>query len=194
MVNQATGGYYQRRLVASFVGFVPARDPRLVILVVLYDVAHGHFGGLVAAPVFSAIAAGALQQLEVPPEHVAVTAASVLSFGGDGSADSAAAGEENEERNPAAWAEAALPKGGLTPNFIGLSLRKALRLARAEALNPDVEGAGYVVAQAPAPGAARAGSLNLRLSSEAASWSNGTPSRRADAALSGRQQRHRRID
>ena len=58
MVNPATGGYYQSRLVASFVGFLPADDPRLVILVVLDDVGHGHFGGLVAAPVFSEIAAG----------------------------------------------------------------------------------------------------------------------------------------
>ena len=38
MVNPATGAYYQNRLVASFVGFLPADDPRLVILVVLYDV------------------------------------------------------------------------------------------------------------------------------------------------------------
>ncbi|HJU27609.1 MAG TPA: penicillin-binding protein 2, partial [Candidatus Binataceae bacterium] len=43
MVDPATGRYYQSRLVASFVGFLPADDPRLVILVVLYDVAHGHF-------------------------------------------------------------------------------------------------------------------------------------------------------
>jgi cell division protein FtsI (penicillin-binding protein 3) len=203
MVNQATGAYYQRRLVASFVGFVPARDPRLVILVVLYDVAHGHFGGLVAAPVFSAIAVGALQQLEVPPERVSMTAASLLPFGGSESADSAATGEqvdsavagvENQDRTPAAWAEAAPPRGGLTPNFLGLSLRKALCLARAEALNPDVEGAGYVVAQAPAPGATRASSLNLRLSSETAAWSDRAPSRRADAAPPGPQQRRRRID
>ena len=52
-------------MVASFVGFLPADDPRLVILVVLYDVAHGHFGGLTAAPVFSEIASGALSDLNV---------------------------------------------------------------------------------------------------------------------------------
>ena len=65
MVNPTTGAYYQSRLVASFVGFLPADDPRLVILVVLYDVAHGHFGGLTAAPVFSEIASGALSDLNV---------------------------------------------------------------------------------------------------------------------------------
>ena len=41
MVNPA-GGYYQNRHVCSFVGFLPADDPRLLILVVLYDVGHGH--------------------------------------------------------------------------------------------------------------------------------------------------------
>src|SRR6202035_3254087 len=70
MVNPATGCYFQSRLVASFVGFLPADDPRLVILVVLYDVAHGHFGGLYAAPVFSEIASAALQRLEVAPAKV----------------------------------------------------------------------------------------------------------------------------
>jgi cell division protein FtsI/penicillin-binding protein 2 len=56
MVNPENGTYYQNRHVSSFVGFLPADDPRLLILVVLYDVGHEHFGGLVAAPVFSEIA------------------------------------------------------------------------------------------------------------------------------------------
>ena len=85
MVNPVTGGYYQTRLVASFVGFLPADDPRLVILVVLYDVSHGHFGGLYAAPVFSEIASAALQRLEVAPAKTtpAYDTASLLPFGGD---------------------------------------------------------------------------------------------------------------
>ena len=45
MVNPENGTYYQNRHVSSFVGFLPADDPRLLILVVLYDVGHGHFGG-----------------------------------------------------------------------------------------------------------------------------------------------------
>ena len=67
MVNPVTHGYFQNRHVSSFVGFLPADDPRLLILVVLYDVGHGHFGGLVAAPVFSEIRPGALRDLDVAP-------------------------------------------------------------------------------------------------------------------------------
>jgi len=43
-----------------------------VILVVLYDVAHGHFGGLTAAPVFSQIASGALSDFERRFERAAL--------------------------------------------------------------------------------------------------------------------------
>jgi cell division protein FtsI (penicillin-binding protein 3) len=54
--------------VASFVGLVPARDPRLVILVTV-DEPHGAiWGGVVAAPAFAEIAKFALQYLEVPPD------------------------------------------------------------------------------------------------------------------------------
>ena len=44
MVNPENGTYYQNRHVSSFVGFLPADDPRLLILVALYDVGHEHFG------------------------------------------------------------------------------------------------------------------------------------------------------
>jgi cell division protein FtsI (penicillin-binding protein 3) len=61
-------GYSDTRYVASFVGFVPARHPRLVILVTV-DEPHGDiFGGTVAAPAFRAIAQFALQYLGVPPD------------------------------------------------------------------------------------------------------------------------------
>jgi cell division protein FtsI (penicillin-binding protein 3) len=53
----------------SFAGFVPAESPKLTILVSVDEPpADGpHFGGLVAAPVFSRIAQEALQQLQIPP-------------------------------------------------------------------------------------------------------------------------------
>ena len=60
------GGYSTTRYVASFVGFVPARKPRLVVLVVV-DEPSAHFGGVVAAPAFEKIASFALQHLEIAP-------------------------------------------------------------------------------------------------------------------------------
>jgi cell division protein FtsI/penicillin-binding protein 2 len=66
--NKAENGRYVSKYVASFVGLVPARKPRLAILVMI-DEPHGQiYGGAVAAPVFRDIARFALQYLEVPPD------------------------------------------------------------------------------------------------------------------------------
>ena len=58
-------GYSTSRYVASFVGFVPATRPRLVILVTV-DEPTTIWGGVVAAPAFQELARFALQYLEVP--------------------------------------------------------------------------------------------------------------------------------
>jgi cell division protein FtsI (penicillin-binding protein 3) len=63
-----TGGYAPGKYVATFVGMVPANDPRLVILVTVDEPKLAIFGGVVAAPAFAQIAAFDLQYLEVPPD------------------------------------------------------------------------------------------------------------------------------
>ena len=65
-------GYSTSKYVASFVGFVPATRPRLVILVTV-DEPTTIWGGLVAAPAFQELARFALQYLEVPPDDVDTT-------------------------------------------------------------------------------------------------------------------------
>jgi cell division protein FtsI/penicillin-binding protein 2 len=66
--QKAQNGRYVRKYVASFVGLVPARHPRLAILVMV-DEPHGNiYGGVVAAPAFRDIARFDLQYLEVPPD------------------------------------------------------------------------------------------------------------------------------
>ncbi len=61
------GGYYDDRVVASFVGMVPADDPQLVILVTVDDPATEHLGAKVAAPAFAKIADFALKCLGIAP-------------------------------------------------------------------------------------------------------------------------------
>jgi cell division protein FtsI (penicillin-binding protein 3) len=61
------GGYSTSKYVASFVGVVPASDPRLVILVTV-DEPSTIWGGSVAAPAFQEMARFALQYLEIPPD------------------------------------------------------------------------------------------------------------------------------
>jgi cell division protein FtsI (penicillin-binding protein 3) len=62
------GGYSTTRYVASFVGVVPAKDPRLVVSVSIDEPRGAIWGGVVAAPAFSEIARSALVELEVAPD------------------------------------------------------------------------------------------------------------------------------
>jgi cell division protein FtsI/penicillin-binding protein 2 len=62
------GGYSNTDYFASFVGFVPARDPVFCVLVTVDRPRPQHTGGFVAAPVFAKIAAATARYLEVPPD------------------------------------------------------------------------------------------------------------------------------
>ena len=62
------GGYSTSRYVASFVGVVPAKNPRLVVLVQIDEPKGAIWGGVVAAPAFSEIARSSLVELEVAPD------------------------------------------------------------------------------------------------------------------------------
>jgi cell division protein FtsI (penicillin-binding protein 3) len=65
--NPDGGGYLPGAYVASFMGYAPAEDPRVVVAVVLDRPAKGIYGGTVAAPVFREVAGYALRHMEVPP-------------------------------------------------------------------------------------------------------------------------------
>jgi cell division protein FtsI (penicillin-binding protein 3) len=62
-------GYTTGKYVASFVGMVPVKKPRLLVLVVVNEPTRGIFGGTVAAPAFAEIAKFDLQHLGVAPDH-----------------------------------------------------------------------------------------------------------------------------
>ena len=62
-------GYTTGKYVASFVGFVPVKDPKLVVLVSVQQPTKAIYGGTVAAPAFAQIAKFDLQYLGVPPDQ-----------------------------------------------------------------------------------------------------------------------------
>ena len=62
------GGYSNYKYVASFVGFVPVKNPRVVILVTVDEPKGAIWGGVVAAPAFAEIAKFTTQYLEVAPD------------------------------------------------------------------------------------------------------------------------------
>ena len=67
-VDPRTGEYSKARYVASFVGFAPARHPRLLISVVVDEPQGAIYGGVVAAPAFGQIASFALPYLRIAPQ------------------------------------------------------------------------------------------------------------------------------
>lgn len=68
------GGGYGNSYVASFGGFAPVDDPKLVVMVVLHE-PNPIWGGLTAAPTFRSIAEFGLQQLGIRPQGNAEKAA-----------------------------------------------------------------------------------------------------------------------
>ncbi len=65
------GGYAEDRYLSIFAGMVPADKPELVMVVMIDEPRNGeHFGGLVAAPVFSQVMSGAMRLLDIAPDRV----------------------------------------------------------------------------------------------------------------------------
>ena len=62
------GGYSKTDYVASFIGFAPSRDPRLLVSVMVDEPQGSIYGGDVAAPAFEKIASFALPYLRIPPD------------------------------------------------------------------------------------------------------------------------------
>jgi cell division protein FtsI (penicillin-binding protein 3) len=72
--RKASAAGYAARYVASFAGFAPASDPRLVCVAVINDPSGDeYYGGAVAAPLFSRVMEGALRLLNVPPDDYAAS-------------------------------------------------------------------------------------------------------------------------
>lgn len=136
------GGYSARGRIASFVGIVPADRPRLVMLVAIDEPKTGVYGGEIAAPVFQAIARQALVHLGIlarPP------------FAGQPEVPSAPPVPPRPRLHAVANAGAAAlapaeVSGG--PDFLGLSLREVMAVARRDGLRVRTTGSGYVVDQA----------------------------------------------
>lgn len=142
------GRYSKTANFASFVGFVPSRNPVLAIVVMLDTPrANGRTGGVTASPVFQRIAAASLRHLGVAPTVNPQPPVLVA--------------RRNE--NQMAPAVAPLPARGIVtlaasgdgtvvPDLRGMGARDALRALGRLGLGARVQGEGIVVDQTPAAG------------------------------------------
>jgi cell division protein FtsI (penicillin-binding protein 3) len=192
----SNGHYDPDKWVSSFIGVVPADEPRLAIIVAVDEPQGGHLGGAVAAPIFKEIAEQALRYLHVPPAPVAAApgrAREAPAHARAGAVPSVAAADGDDapatdlpvevgapdalgDDAPLAdeWDEVAGAEGGrregaaatpvLVPNFTGMSMGEAIRVARKSGVElafDDGAGSttGVAVRQKPAPGPAARGVL-----------------------------------
>ena len=65
--DPVNGGYSKFKFFSSFIGFAPARDPRLMVAVMVDEPKGLYYGGEVAAPAFERILQFALPYLRIPP-------------------------------------------------------------------------------------------------------------------------------
>lgn len=137
----AHGGYAAKKRVASFVGFVPANDPRLVALVLVDEPEVNVYGGIVAAPAFRDIARGALRHLAVASQKSDFIPSAIADVRAPLRRSPSKENEMGNDGNTSA-----------VPDFVGLSLREAVERARAMKVRVMMHGNGYVVKQSPAPG------------------------------------------
>lgn len=143
------GRYSTTAYNASFVGFVPSRNPVITILVVIDTprTAVGHTGGVVAAPVFRRVAEAALRYLGVPPTVDGAPPVLVARRPAPPVAPAAATPPD-----PAIVTLPADADAGVFPDLRGQGARDAMRAVARLGLTARLVGTGVVTSQDPAPG------------------------------------------
>jgi len=142
--------YSKSEYNASFVGFVPSRQPALTIIVVI-DSPHGngYTGGAVAAPVFKRIAEASLRQMGIAPTVNPM--APVFASRHDNGAEPVVQREPLHENGVVDAALAPLQQG-IMPDLRGLSAREALRTLIKVGATARMTGQGVVIDQSPSAG------------------------------------------
>jgi cell division protein FtsI (penicillin-binding protein 3) len=171
-LDPATRRYSRAPGVLSFIGFAPADDPRLVMLVMLDEPKTEKWGSEAAAPIFSAIGGEILRYLEVPPRD----AASVQIVTGPGAEQPRAPIRLVATVEP--WAD----DGPRMPDLRGMPLRTALAALEPLGVQVRIAGRGTIVEQTPAPGVALHDGASVKLGLTAP----GAQGRRGGAEPAGR--------
>lgn len=155
---------YTHRYNGSFMGFAPVNDPKIVVVVTLNGTPTGNrgFGGVVAAPVFRAVATEALRLMDVPRDPAE---AAPLRDGSEPVPDLAVAGlgeppeQEEVELKPAIMLGPEPPahlahNGPKVPDFHGKTKRAVLEESFALGVRVEVAGVGIARSQDPPAGVA----------------------------------------
>jgi cell division protein FtsI (penicillin-binding protein 3) len=146
------GTYSRSDYNVSFAGFVPSRNPRFALVVVVDSPRAGPaYGGAVSAPIFRRIAAAALRQHGVPP-NVDPSPPVLTARAEGGAREQPTAGPVEPPAIVTLGGPASDGSEGF-PDLTGLSARDATQVLLRLGLRPVLHGSGNVVNQRPAAGA-----------------------------------------
>ncbi len=134
-------GYDSKKYLSSFIGFLPAEKPELLIGVMIDEPRFPYYGGLNAAPVFKKIAERSLQILDRVPKTQVVK-----------NLVSAPKKQELPALIPMPEIRVASDGVWYMPNLRGLSMREALRIVGEHVSSVKMSGEGFVERQSPESG------------------------------------------
>jgi cell division protein FtsI (penicillin-binding protein 3) len=137
-VDLTTGQYAKDKTIASFMGFLPADEPRVAILVVVDEPRNNPYGGATAAPVFKSIAEELMRYMGVPPT-------------GEGFSKKFIVAQLPQIKKQREIQGKTASQQGM-PDLRGLSMRKALARLEGEKVQIRLAGSGLLVGQRPNPG------------------------------------------
>lgn len=154
--DPATGQYSLDAYIASFVGFVPAKDPVVAIAVTVDEPMLTHAGGEVAAPIFRKVAEAALKYKGLTPHGTKRADLKDLAAQADPANATYALLRQAEGRVSRVQdvaTDTELGKGEVrVPDMTGWPLRRAVQKTREIGARVRVLGHGLLVRQSPAPG------------------------------------------
>ncbi len=144
-VESLFGEYSEDRLNCGFMGFAPAEDPKIVLLIIIDEPQGSTTGGVVAAPVFKAILEKVLPYLNAYPKGTLMVknASDLISTAEASATEPLIDGVKVSQR----------VERVVMPDLTGLPMRKALSRMEGKGLIIKFSGNGKVVEQAPKPGA-----------------------------------------
>ena len=140
--------YSSERVRTSFMGFFPSEDPQVVILVILDEPSHDKWGGVASAPVFKNIAEQILTCFKTHIRNNPVYEDEKINR--DVKLKLIAANPAMDRQK----SEQNLSDESIMPDFRGMTIRDALRKAKARGIELQIAGNGWAVNQVPAPGVA----------------------------------------
>jgi cell division protein FtsI (penicillin-binding protein 3) len=148
---------------SSFIGAVPAENPRLVIVAIMDEPRGGqYYGGTVSGPVFAEVARATLRYLGVEPT-VAPTPApegttprpnlvSKVTIQEGETGEAAALDADTPLIKPVAAAEGEPPEAYILPDFSGQTMRTVLSAVDDKMFSLEFVGSGIAVSQSPKAG------------------------------------------